>query len=659
MTGTRKRLAIIGVILLGVLLNGTFWVLTDRASSGSNLLEPIEVESDGLIAAAGAADGGVITATRSNEIAVWDASLTRTASTQVEETVGAIASMADGAVLVGTATGQVIRYSPELEPGQAVEVDGRVLALVANDEGYYVAHGVGAFGVRFYISHFEPNGAEPSFTYQVAQPVTSMTGWNDGVVYGTANSNVGYLAASSPEEPAWITPLTAPVSRVEAADEIDGILAGTERGGVTLLSEDGTELWTVSIGEYPVRGLDYDAAIGDALVGDANGTFTELDATGAPVYAGAVTAGTDLEAILPMADGTWVMVPRSGAWQILDPSAASGATSASNLRLAWTVANGLYALLVTGVIIAVIDPYRKVATRTLRRTWKARIAYVFVLPAVALIALFSYYPAGMAVYYSFTNYSLRSITEWVGFDNYRTILFEDPYFSVGMRNMVIITITSVIKTLTVPLLIAELIFWLRNSWHSFIFRTLFILPTVVPGLVFTLMWRQIYDPDTGLINELLGLVGLDDLQTAWLGNPETALWAIIGVGFPWVDAFALLILLGGLLNINGDFFDAAKVDGATVWQRFRNIDLPLLVPQFRILLFFAIAGTVQGFVSIFILTRGGPGMTTYIPSLQMYMRIADGDFGYASAVGVILFLIILVATFVVLRLRRNEGVEEA
>ena len=96
-----------------------------------------------------------------------------------------------------------------------------------------------------------------------------------------------------------------------------------------------------------------------------------------------------------------------------------------------------------------------------------------------------------------------------------------------------------------------------------------------------------------------------------------------------------------------------------MWQRFRNIDLPLLVPQFRILLFFAIAGTVQGFVSIFILTRGGPGMTTYIPSLQMYMRIADGDFGYASAVGVILFLFILVATFVVLRLRRNDGVEDA
>ncbi len=659
MTGSRKRLAIISVILLGVVLNGTFWLLTDRASGGSSLLEPAGIEGDGLIAAAGTMDGGVITATRSNEIATWDASLTQAATAQVEETVGAIAPMADGSVLVGTANGQVTAYSPDLEPGQAVEVNGRVLALVSNDGGYYVAHGVGAFGIRFYISYFEPAATEAVFTYQVAQPVTSMTGWQDGVVFGTANSNVGFLSASASEEPVWITQLTAPISRVHAAEAIDGILAGSDKGEVTLLSTDGAEQWTASVGEYPVRGLNFDSATSDALVGDANGTFTELDATGGLVYSGVVAAGTDLEAILPRGDATWVVVPRSGDWQLLDPSAASSATSASNLRLAWVIANGVYVLLVTGVIIAVIDPYRKSATRLIRRTWKTRIAYMFVLPAFALIILFSYYPAAMAVYYSFTNYSLRSITEWVGFDNYRTILFDDPYFSVGMRNMVIITITSVIKTLTVPLLIAELIFWLRNSWHSFIFRTLFILPTVVPGLVFTLMWRQIYDPDTGLINELLGATGRDDLQTAWLGNPETALWAIIGVGFPWVDAFALLILLGGLLNINGDFFDAAKVDGASVWQRFRNIDLPLLVPQFRILLFFAIAGTVQGFVSIFILTRGGPGMTTYIPSLQMYMRIADGDFGYASAVGVILFLIILVATFVVLRLRRNDGVEDA
>ncbi len=659
MTGSRKRTLVIGFVVLALAVNGLFWLLTSRAESGSTLLTPAGVESDGLIAAAPGPDAGVITATRSNIVSARDATLVETGLVQVEETVGAIASGPDGTILVGTASGVVQEYAAGFAPGLAREVNGRVLALVATDDGVYVAHGVGAFGIRFYISFFGPGETEARFTYQVAQPVTSMAAWQDGVVFGTGNSNVGYLTPASPDAPVWMTQLTAPVTRVTAVPAIDGILAGDDKGNVSLVGSDGTPEWTTSVGQYPVRGLAYDTEGGQVLVGDANGAFTTLSDTGATVYSGTVAREVDLEAILPIGEDGWIVIPRSGEWQYLDPSAASSATSASNLRLGWVIANGVLAVLATGVIIAVVDRYRKTTLRVGKQAWKTRIAYVFVLPAIVLIVMFSYYPAAMAFYYSFTNYSLRAITKWVGLENYRDILFHDPYFKVGIRNMLIITLTSIVKTLTVPLLIAELVFWLRNSWHSYIFRTLFILPTVVPGLVFTLMWRQIYDPDTGLINELLGAFGLEGWQTAWLGNPETALWAIIGVGFPWVDAFALLILLGGLLNINADYFDAAKVDGASVWQRFRNIDLPLLIPQFRILLFFAIAGTVQGFVSIFILTRGGPGMTTYIPALQMYMRISDGDFGYASAVGVILFLIILVATFLVLRLRRNEGVEDA
>lgn len=659
MTGSHKRLAVTVLVALVLVANGIFWMLASRAESGSTLLSSTATESDSLIAATGTAEGGVISATRGNEVSAWDASLARTGSIQLEEPVGAIAPAPDGKVLVGTASGLVQAFDATFASGPAVQVDGRVLALVATDEGLFVAHGIGAFGVRFFISYFEPAATEPRYTYQIAQPITTMAPWQEGVVFGTANSNVGFMTPASAEEPVWMTQLAAPISRVEGAPAADGILVGNDRGAVTMLDQAGVERWTASIGQYAVRGLAFDPDTDLVLAGDANGALTALDVDGSTVYSGTVARETDLEAIVQLGDASWVVIPRSGEWRALDPGAASGATSASNLRLAWVIANGVLAVFATGVIVAVVDPYRKATLRILRQAWKARTGYLFALPAIALILLFSYYPAVMAFYYSFTNYSLRSITTWVGLDNYQSILFEDPYFRVGIKNMVIITITSIIKTLTIPLLIAELIFWLRNSWHSYIFRTLFILPTVVPGLVFTLMWRQIYDPDTGLINELLGLLGLEQWQRAWLGNPDTALWAIIGVGFPWVDAFALLILMGGLLNINSDYFDAAKVDGASVWQRFRNIDLPLLVPQFRILLFFAIAGTVQGFVAIFILTRGGPGMTTYIPALQMYMRISDGDFGYASAVGVILFLFILVATFLVLRLRRNEGVEDA
>jgi len=279
------------------------------------------------------------------------------------------------------------------------------------------------------------------------------------------------------------------------------------------------------------------------------------------------------------------------------------------------------------------------------------------VPAIALIGVFTYYPAITAVYYSLTDFSLRNVTQFVGLQNYQQIITSDFYFRTGLVNMALIVITSMIKAVTVPLLVAELIFWLRNKTHQYVFRTLFVLPAVVPGLVFTLLWKQVYDPRTGLLNQLLAVVGLPQLQRAWLGDAGTALWAVIGVGFPYVDAFAFLILLGGLLNINGEFFDAAKVDGASWWSRFRHIDLPLLVSQFRILLFFAITGTVQGFAAIFILTQGGPGTATYVPALQMYLRISNGDFGYASAIGVVLFAMILVATLFILRFRRQDAVE--
>ena len=154
-------------------------------------------------------------------------------------------------------------------------------------------------------------------------------------------------------------------------------------------------------------------------------------------------------------------------------------------------------------------------------------------------------------------------------------------------------------------------------------------------------------------------MGLNQFRRAWLGNEDTAIWAIVGVGFPFVSAFAFLIFIGGLLSINVDYFDAAKVDGASWWQRFIHMDVPLLLPQFRILLFFATIGAVQGFAGVFILTRGGPGTATYVPALQMYLRIAEGDFGYASAIGVVLFALIMILTLFILRFRRNDAIETA
>ena len=129
-----------------------------------------------------------------------------------------------------------------------------------------------------------------------------------------------------------------------------------------------------------------------------------------------------------------------------------------------------------------------------------------------MIALFSYYPALMALYLSFTNFSLRTVTQFIGLENYVTVLTTDFYFRVGFGNMLLIWSASMVKVLTVPLLTAELVFWIKNHVHRYVFRTLVVFPAVVPDLVATLLWRWIWDPRVGLINQLLGAVGLASLQ---------------------------------------------------------------------------------------------------------------------------------------------------
>jgi ABC-type sugar transport system permease subunit len=217
----------------------------------------------------------------------------------------------------------------------------------------------------------------------------------------------------------------------------------------------------------------------------------------------------------------------------------------------------------------------------------------------------------------------------------------------------------VAKQLTIPLLVAELIFWIRSEVVKYWFRTAFVLPAIVPGVVIILLWKTIWAPNIGLVNQILQLVGLAQYQHAWLGEDATALLAIILTGFPWVDIFAFLVFFGGLLTISGEVFDAAAVDGANVIQRFFSIDIPGLWPQIMLVLFFAFIGSIQGFEGIFVLTGGGPGTTTYVPALEMYVMISKtAKFGYASAIGFVLAAIIGVLVFLRFRLDPQRGEPE-
>ena len=282
-----------------------------------------------------------------------------------------------------------------------------------------------------------------------------------------------------------------------------------------------------------------------------------------------------------------------------------------------------------------------------------RTSYLFLLPTFLFLAVFNDFPAFSGLYHAFTEWETGSSARWIGLGNFRRMA-GDEFLRLSILNQLWLLIAGLLKTLVVPLAVAEMLFHLRSRRLQYALRTLFLMPMVVPGMVGVLLWSFIYDPNIGLLNNALATAGLKGATRAWLGDWHTALPALIGVGFPWIGGLALLIYLAGLMAIPQDVLDSSAIDGAAGWRRIRAVDVPLLAGQVKLLAILTIIGTLQEFGSILVLTGGGPGLATHVPALHMYYQaFRFGHYGYASAIGLALFLVILAFTVANMRFARG------
>lgn len=276
---------------------------------------------------------------------------------------------------------------------------------------------------------------------------------------------------------------------------------------------------------------------------------------------------------------------------------------------------------------------------------EARQFYLFLLPTFIMLGVFAYYPPLSAMYHAFFQWSgATSAKVFVGFENF-ALMLQDEALWIGARNLLIIAAIGIPLTTFMPLVAAELIFNLATDREQRFFRLTFLIPTVVPAVVYLLLWKFIYDPTFGLINTLLTQVGLERWTRAWLGDPNTALFALIFKGFPWVWGIGILIYYAGLQGINTDVIDASRIDGCSRIRRILQIDIPSIMGQVKFFLVTGTISTIQGYEEILIMTRGGPGWSTTVPGLSMYINAFDYNrMGYASAIGVALFGVILLIT---------------
>lgn len=285
------------------------------------------------------------------------------------------------------------------------------------------------------------------------------------------------------------------------------------------------------------------------------------------------------------------------------------------------------------------------------------VAYLLLFPTFMLLGAFNYFPALSGLYHAFTEWEPGAPAVFNGLDNFR-MMMDDQVFIGGIGNMFILMIAGLVKATLVPFIAAEMILFLVSDRLRYWVRTLFLLPMVVPAMVGILIWKFIYDPNMGLLNQALKAIGLGHWQHSWLGEPNLALPSIIFMGFPWIGALGLLIFMAGLMAIPSSVYESFRMESESILRRIWEIDLPLVRGQFRLLVIITFIGALQDFQSVLILTDGGPGLATNVPALRMYhVAFRFSHYGYGAALGFVLFLVVLGITIINMRLIKKAEVD--
>ena len=273
---------------------------------------------------------------------------------------------------------------------------------------------------------------------------------------------------------------------------------------------------------------------------------------------------------------------------------------------------------------------------------------IVVLAMVIFFTVFLIVPIGIAFAGSFHEWNPLSGTyRFLGLENYKEV-FTSALFGKSMLNTVIFSVVVIFFRVGLGLGIAYAIYSTLIKYKSF-FRAVYYMPVVTPMVAVAFVWKFMYNPQIGTINQIFGL------DVNWLMNPKTALLAIMIMTI-WKDfGYAVVMYMAGLYSLPTDALEAAKVDGANAWQTFRYITLPLLKPMTLFVIITSIISYLQAYVQIMIMTEGGPGTATYLASYIIYDEaFVKYNFGYASALSFVLFVITAVFTWLSFRVSGTE-----
>ena len=277
---------------------------------------------------------------------------------------------------------------------------------------------------------------------------------------------------------------------------------------------------------------------------------------------------------------------------------------------------------------------------------------LFLLPALTIYIVFAIYPTYSVLEYSFTDWNgISPERKFVGLENYQR-LFSDKIFWEAFRNTFVWSGVIIVINVGLGLVIAAM---LARVWKArLLIQTCIVLPVVISPMAVATIWRWMYQP-TGVINQVLENIGLGAFATPWLGSPDAVLYALAFAHSWSTIGLSVIIFLAGLQAVDEDLYEAARVDGASPLQSFRHVTLPALRPVTAVVFILTLTQSFKVFDIVWATTQGGPIRFSEILSTYMYKRGAlENQYGYGSAIGVALLVIVSIATIIYMQIQNRE-----
>ncbi|MFI7638517.1 carbohydrate ABC transporter permease [Nonomuraea sp. NPDC049400] len=283
---------------------------------------------------------------------------------------------------------------------------------------------------------------------------------------------------------------------------------------------------------------------------------------------------------------------------------------------------------------------------------RTRGYWLYLIPSLLLFLVVIVVPFLMNVGASFTRWSGVGTPRWIGFDNYTRLLKDERFWESFQHNVGLIVAMAIVPTAIGLVLAAALFDYIGKRFGprtASALRAMYYLPQVLPVAVAGVVWGWMLHPSYGAVNQIFGL----DLD--WLGDPDLALATVMAVMVWFQLGYPVVIFMAGLQRVDPAYYEAAEIDGASWWRKFWHITLPQIRPEVFVVLLTCTIAALKVFGPIFVLTRGGPGNATMVPSYFSYLNFFQkSNVGYGSAIATVLALIIIVVTFLFLRVQERD-----